>query len=180
MSVERLEIAFFHLVKNAIIKDGDNMKKTILFISVLLLCVACSQTQQNSQFTMYEEIKNDLKNQQNFDKDFPFRIQLIFNQLDQKYRYDIIIDQPQINMYNIMALAYAQETDEQSCPVIGLFDQEPYHLHKNYVNKAEHFYKGIQLSGECEMKRTVKVYISYYINEEKTEKKVKYIEVSPS
>lgn len=83
MSVERLEIAFFHLVKNAIIKDGDNMKKTILFISVLLLCVACNQTQQNSQFTMYEEIKNDLKNQQNFDKDFPFRIQIVFNQLDQ-------------------------------------------------------------------------------------------------
>lgn len=153
------------------------MKKLILLICFLMLCSACQQTEYDSQFDVYQKIKENLIQCQDFDKEYPFQIQLIFNKLKQKYRYDLIIDQPQIDMYEIQALAYANEDDKQTCPAIGIFDDEPFHLKINYINKAENFYKGIQLSGECDNMQNVKVYVSYYTNESKTKKEIKYIEV---
>ncbi|WP_028043763.1 hypothetical protein [Candidatus Stoquefichus massiliensis] len=153
------------------------MKKLILLICLLALCSACQQTEQYSEFDVYQEMKDNLIKCHDFDNEYPFHIQLVFNKLEQKYRYDLIIDQPQVDMYDIQALAYANEDDKQTCPVIGIFDDEPFHLKRNYINKAENFYKGIQLSGECDEMENVKVYVSYYTDESKTKKETKYIEV---
>lgn len=153
------------------------MKKLILLICILAMCTACQQTEHYSQFDVYQNIKDNLIKRHEFNQDYPFHIQLIFNKLEQKYRYDLIINQPQIDMYDIQALAYAQENDQQTCPAIGIFDEKPFHLKKNYINKSENYYKGIQLSGECDTIVNIKVYISYYTNQEKMQQEIQYIEV---
>ncbi len=112
-----------------------------------------------------------------FVDDYPFDVAVVFNEIDDYYRYDVIIDEAQENMFDITAMAYCNEGENNSCPVIGLFDDDPYHLIPNVVDKENHYYKGIQLSGNCDEKSTVKVYISYYLDEEETDFQEYYVEV---
>ena len=155
------------------------MKKLLLCIVILLVCVACQSSSSEGQFENYYQIKEKLVSHQNFDDEYPFHIQVIFNMIDDSYRYDVIIDQPEVDMYYIEAMAYAKEDDQSMCPVLGIVDDSISHLKVNEVDKSQHYYKGIQLSGQCLEIQTVKVYMSYYLNEEKTEKVEKYIEVKP-
>ncbi|MBS5113495.1 MAG: hypothetical protein KHZ15_12540 [Coprobacillus cateniformis] len=153
------------------------MKKIIWLMVTLLFCVSCTQSQIDPRFEEYQQIKAHLITKKSFDQDFDFQIRVIFNQMDKGYRYDVLIDHAQVDMYDIQAMAYAGESDKKMCPVIGLFDDEPYHLKVGLVDKENHFYKGIQLSGECSSKKSIKVYISYYQDEQKSKKVIKYIEV---
>ncbi len=141
------------------------MKKIIWLMVTLLFCVSCTQSQIDPRFEEYQQIKDHLITKKSFDQDFDFQIRVIFNQMDKGYRYDVLIDHAQVDMYDIQAMAYAGESDKKMCPVIGLVDKE------------NHFYKGIQLSGECSSKKSIKVYISYYQDEQKSKKVIKYIEV---
>ena len=95
------------------------------------------------------------------------------------YRYDVIIDQPEVDMYYIEAMAYASEDNQKMCPVLGIVDESISHLKVHHVDKSKHFYKGVQLSGQTTQVQSVKLYVSYYLNEEKTERVEKYIEVKP-
>lgn len=154
------------------------MKKTILLLLSLIFCFACTKSnQEDRQFELYNQLKKELIVHENMDKDIPCRISVVFNPLDNEYRYDIVIDQVQEDMYNIVALAYANEDSEQMCPTIGVFDEDTYSLKVNYINKSEGFYKGIQLSGKCAQKQTIKLYISYFTDEQKQKSIEKYIEV---
>ncbi|MCD8027324.1 MAG: hypothetical protein LUF02_01375 [Erysipelotrichaceae bacterium] len=154
------------------------MKKLILILSILLLS-ACSTTSNEAGYDSYYEIKNNLINQVELSDDYPFSICVVFNELDDYYRYDVVIDDAQVNIYDITAMAYCNE-DDTTCPVIGLFDEEPYHLIPNVVDKENNYYKGIQLSGTCEKIENIKVYISYYLDEGETEFQEYYIEVQNS
>ena len=103
------------------------MRKTILLLLFLVFCSACAaSTQEDKQFELYNQLKKELIVREDMDKDIPCRISVIFNPLDNEYRYDIVIDQVQENMYDIMAVAYAHEDDQQICPTIGIFDEDTY------------------------------------------------------
>ena len=56
------------------------------------------------------------------------------------------------------------------------FDDDLFHLKKDYVNKEEGYYKGIQLSGVSSMREEIKLYVSYY--DEKNDKIELFLEVS--
>ena len=155
------------------------MRKTILLLLFLVFCSACAaSTQEDKQFELYNQLKKELIVREDMDKDIPCRIYVIFNPLDNEYRYDIVIDQVQENMYDIMAVAYAHEDDQQICPTIGIFDEDTYSLKVNYINKSEGFYKGIQLSGKCSQKQTIKLYLRYFTDEKREKSVEKYIEVN--
>ena len=53
-----------------------------------------------------------------------------------------------------------------------------YSLKVNYINKSEGFYKGIQLSGKCSQKQTIKLYLRYFTDEKREKSVEKYIEVN--
>lgn len=140
-------------------------------------CSSSQSKEENKQFQVYEDIKQNLIDQQEFDSHYPFDVTLTYNQIDHEYRYDVIIKNPQEDMYQVIALVYAYETSDRICPTLGLFDEESFHLKKGYVNKSEGFYKGIQLSGTTNEKKAIKLYISYFQDEQKQKRVEKYIEV---
>ena len=153
------------------------MKKIWIGMMILLLCVACQSSSSDEQFQDYYQIKEQLITQHDFDKDYPFCVRVVFNRIEDVYRYDLIIDQPQVDMYYIEAMAYAHEDDQKMCPVLGIVDDSISHMKVDYIDKSQHFYKGVQLSGETEKIQDVKIYVCYYLDKEKTQKAEKYIEV---
>lgn len=148
----------------------------LLIITMLFGCIS-PKSQEDLQFDRYEEIYERLMNQKIFEETDDFVVRLIFNQLDNEYRYDLIIDDPKNVMYDITAMCYVDENSDKMLPNIGIFDTKAYHLKKNHVDKARGFYKGIQLSGKSLKKDSLKLYIHYYLDEEKKNDKEMFIEV---
>lgn len=89
------------------------MKKIIWLMVTLLFCVSCTQSQIDPRFEEYQQIKAHLITKKSFDQDFDFQIRVIFNQMDKGYRYDVLIDHAQVDMYDIQAMAYAGESDKK-------------------------------------------------------------------
>lgn len=136
-----------------------------------------SRTQEDLQFEKYEEIQERLSQCHEFEETDDFHTTLIYNQLENEYRYDLIIDNPQNIMYDITAMCFVDEDSDQMLPNIGIFDKKSYHLKKDHISKSEGFYKGIQLSGTAHTKGNVKLYIHYYLDEAKKNEKEMFIEV---
>lgn len=156
------------------------MKKILtLFLSVFLLigCTTQKTKEDNQQFDSYNKIKQNLIQRRQFDSDAAFDVILLYNMIDEGYRYDIFIKNPQDDMYNVLALCLANETAEQICPTIGIFDEESYNLKVGYINKQQGFYKGIQLSGTTSSKQDIKLYVKYFQDEQKQKAVEKFIEV---
>ncbi|MCD7808315.1 MAG: hypothetical protein LUH02_03155, partial [Erysipelotrichaceae bacterium] len=102
--------------------------KKLMVILCLLLLTACTN---DTSYDIYYEMKDNLMSQTIFADDYPFDVAVVFNEMDDYYRYDVIVDEAQENMFDITAMAYCNEGDNNSCPVIGLFDDDPYHLIPN-------------------------------------------------
>ena len=151
----------------------------ILAISFIMLC-ACQPKSEHITYDEYLNIKKELELCQTFDQDVDFKVTLIFNPMNDKYRYDVLVDNPTCDMYDITAVAYAGEDDNEICPNIGLFDISKYHLINDFIDKENGFYKGINLSGMCDEMTNVKLYISYYLESDYKTKVEKYIEVFAS
>ena len=146
---------------------------------IFFLLVGCqAQTKdEDKQFSEYKKIKTNLIQQTHFDDEFPFSIQVVYNELDDGYRYDVVINQVQEDIYDLNVVAYTDESDEQMCPTIGLFDEEQYNLKVDFVDKANGFYKGVRISGTTTQIQNVKVYVQYYTDESLKNSVEKYIEV---
>lgn len=171
---------FYHMKKHVIICPGDYMRRLGLCILIGLLLVGCStnQTLESQQFNRYDEIIDKVENQQAFQTSYQYHVSLVYNLIEKQYRYDVIIDQPQIDMYDIQVLCYINDSDD-ILPSLGIFDEDQYHLKQKYVNKDNGFYKGIHLSGYSPKKQSIKLYIAYYKDEKKTKRIENYIEVHP-
>ncbi|MFR7591439.1 MAG: hypothetical protein ACLUVC_08355 [Longibaculum sp.] len=154
------------------------MKKIALLFLMLCLCFGCQSQNNNSQLDIYQQIVDHLQQKQEFDSSYPCQIEVIFNPIEDYFRYDVIIHQATKDMYNIKAVAYVDNSLDESYPSLGVFDEEEYHLKVDYVDKTHNYYKGVQLSGTCQKEETVKLYLSYYADEQKTKQIEKYIEVN--
>ncbi len=153
------------------------MKKLmILLFSAFLLC-SCQQKEEFISYDEYLNIRSELEKCKSFDTNYDFKVSLIYNPINDQYRYDIIIDYPSRDMYDITAVAYADENDDEVCPNIGIFDINKYHLINDYIDKDKGFYKGVNLSGMCNEVGSVKLYVSYYLEDDYKTKVEKYIEV---
>lgn len=158
-------------------KKGDFMKKYLILCLLCLILIGCHHELSDNNMNKYSEIKNTLTKCKDFDKDFPFQVSVVYNEIQGQWRYDLIIDQPVVSMYNITAISYSQYQTDEISPNIGIFDEIKYHLVPDYVNKENGYYKGIQLSGIVSQKSNVYVYISYYTDQNYQNKIEKYIEV---
>ena len=84
------------------------MKRYLFIIVGLLFLVGCSTKEENEKYA-YLEYKNDLESQDVYDEedslDFDTYFNIIRNKDDnEKVDYSIVIDKPEINMYNVKAL----------------------------------------------------------------------------
>lgn len=134
---------------------GDNMKKLfILILSIVMLSGCTKDTTVNEQdsLTKYESYLNTLIEQDRYVQDsYYYDIYAILNKLeDGTTRYDIIIENPQVAMYNIeilVAESTAKRSDMVIYPCIGIFDEESYTLIPNQSNTSEGYIEAICLSG---------------------------------
>ena len=131
------------------------MKKIfILILSIIMLCGCSSDTAVNEQdsLTKYESYLNTLIEQDRYVQDsYYYDIYAILNKLDDgTTRYDIIIENPQVAMYNIeilVAESTAKRSDAIIYPCIGIFDEERYTLIPYQSNTSEGYIEAICLSG---------------------------------
>lgn len=132
------------------------MKKILLYLSLLLLVTGCQnnthqpeQEKYNSYLSYYQSILDsdiEMSSSQCYD------IALVVNKLDEEqYRYDVIIDNPRVAMYDIKALAVVNDLTiaidkENMMPSIGILDDSHYNMIPNQVDNEKNFVPGLDLS----------------------------------
>lgn len=148
------------------------MKRIVIFVFCIFLITGC-QTDIDMQKQYYEEYKEKL-NHEPVDSinNNECNVQFIVNQIkEDEYRYDIIIDDPKIAMYNIKAICKVKDSDDMNLPSIGLLEKETYSLVPNVVDKPNNIYKGINLSGICQNANPeIILYLTFYLESSKEAK----------
>ena len=100
------------------------MKRYLFIIVGLLFLVGCSTKEENEKYA-YLEYKNDSESQDVYDEedslDFDTYFNIIRNKDDnEKVDYSIVIDKPEINMYNVKALLVHDYMNEDAFPSVGI------------------------------------------------------------
>lgn len=150
--------------------------KLIIFLSVFMLLGCSTQKKEASyskkQYDEYVKYYKLLKKRKSFDTVCQdCSIQLITNKISStKTRYDIIINNPQLEMCKIKVLAFIDSNDK-NMPSIGLLEKDSFSLKPNYVDKKSGYYKGINLSGITPKKEfDVKIYLTYNTQDRQLER----------
>lgn len=151
------------------------MKKIIiLFISIIFL-VGCKSNDNidNDLYNCYQDYYHKLVTAKEFQDNLDeCSIKLIVNEVDNEYRYDIIIDEVKIEMNNIKVIAYIDK-DDKNIPSLGLLETNSFSLKPNFIDKSKGYYKGINLSGVTSKSDfVVKIYFTYENNEKNIERYV--------
>ncbi len=142
------------------------MKKFLLVILCLLM-TACATKNKDSNISdnalkKYKEDLSYVKKIKKFDHySDKMNIKLYYTEIDEGYRYEMVIDEPKQNMYNIEAISYSASCLDDYQPTIGYFDKETYSMIPGVVDKKKNIYKGITLSGRVKKKETLKVLIKF-------------------
>lgn len=157
------------------------MKKVILMVIISLLFSGCQvadkETLTDSQ---YNEYKNyiaiiDEQNQTQETSDF-FDVQVVVNATNKNnYRYDIVIDNPKVDMYEIKAIAKIQTEDGFTYPSIGILEEGIFSLLPNVIDKDNNIYKGINLSGiSSHQIQSIPLYVTYYTSTDSSAKRITF------
>ena len=159
------------------------MKKLLLVIMSLLILTGCSNENKEveiddkyyKQYQKYEEKLNEAKDFETEITDFSIR--LVVNETDQnEYRYDVIIDSPNVNMYYLQAISKVENDENSSLPTLGVLEENNFSLVPNVIDKEKGIYKGVNLSGITNKSEfNVYVYLTYYLSENDTKKVERYI-----
>ena len=128
----------------------------LLAVLLLLSITGCEKNRArqmdeekyNAYLTNYQSIldsEDKKSSSQNFD------IRLVQNQIGEKYRYDLLIDNPKIAMYGIKVLMIVDNTTrtidtDRMMPSLGILESAEYNLIPYQVDLSKNFYKGLNLS----------------------------------
>ena len=159
--------------------------KKIIFVIICILLTGCSNENivdddSNRLYEQYLEYEKKLVKQQDYQvTSDEFMIRLVVNKIDDNNnRYDIIIDNPKINMYHLQAIAKVSQDENESLPSLGILENDVFSLIPNLVDKANGIYKGVNLSGITkENKFDVLIYLTFYSDEECKKKEERYLKL---
>ena len=143
------------------------MRKIGLCLLLVLLC-ACQSDWQETENTIYDEMVERIENHTDYiDSSAYFSCRLVVSShADDQYQYDVIIDQPTLNMDDVRAIAIVEGEDSELFPSIGLEEGDTCYLYPGYIDQSAHYYEGIRLSGiSLQPIQDVKLYISF-VNEQ--------------
>lgn len=130
-------------------------KKIILFVVLSLALLGCSKGASDEEIKIqkYHSYYNEIINNEIFltTSSF-FDTEIVMTKLsDGQYKYEIIIDNPKVAMFNISALVVevgvSVNIDEQMLPEFGIFNNLSKNMIPNQVNLDNNYVKGIVLGG---------------------------------
>jgi uncharacterized protein YceK len=132
------------------------MRKLLLALFIMISFSACQSAEQKQKAAnlqkynaYYTAILNNDKFQSFSDL---FDITTVMNKLSEtEYRYDVIIDNPRVAMYDIEVLVIVNDKSlqisKEVMPSIGIFETGEYNLVPYQVNMKSGYSKGFGLSG---------------------------------
>ena len=137
------------------------MKKLVIILIVLSFLTACttsSSPDRDVRMDRYRNYFESISDQGNFSAfSFFYDIEVIMNRLgDGTYRYDIVITNPRVAMYDINVLAVENNmlfenslNENRMMPSIGIFEESTtgFHLVPFQVNVASGYFAGVSISG---------------------------------
>lgn len=131
------------------------MKKALLLLMSLILMSGCSNSAQLDQIKIdtYKSMYTDILNASDFKSSSEyFSIEASLNDLgDSSYRYDVIIDQAKVAMYDVDILVIVDDgslvISDKMMPSVGIFEDITYYMIPYQVNTAAHYVQGIALNG---------------------------------
>ncbi len=144
------------------------MKKTLTLMMVLILLSSCSNTatQDRLKIESYQTFYTDIFNASLFktNSDY-YSITVSLSDLgNSSYRYDVIIDEPKVAMYDVHILLIqdngALVISDTMMPSIGIFEDITYYMIPNQVNPETHYVKGFGLNG---LSSTVPVHLKMLV-----------------
>lgn len=132
------------------------MRKVVLVFILLSTLIGCNINNQDlrsqQQLSRYQAYYLSL-----FDNDRflsfsdAFDLDVVFTKLDQGYRYDIVIDNPKIAMYDIEIMVVENDTPferaDKMMPNLGIFEDLEVNLIPYQVHIDRGYMKGIVVSG---------------------------------
>ena len=140
-----------------------------------------NEEKYNAYLAYYQAIL-DYDNKQSQSNEFD--INLVINKLsDENYRYDVIIDNPKVAMYNIEVLmivddiAHAVRTDVMM-PSVGIFEDETYTMIPYQVDLEKNYVKGLDLSATGSEEAIHVSVMVQFTNKEKTRTTREYFALS--
>ena len=167
---------------NRLRKKVIKMKKIALILICCLVLIGCKNKDNNDNkfYRQYKEYENKIDNHNEFlNATNEFNIRLVVNKVeDKKYRYDVIIDTPTINMYHLQAIAKVAGDDNESLPTLGILEEDIFSLVPEVVDKANGIYKGVNLSGiTSKSEFSVLVYLTFSTDKQSNNKEERYIKL---
>ncbi|TFG81735.1 MAG: hypothetical protein E4G74_03730, partial [Erysipelotrichales bacterium] len=132
------------------------MRKICLALLILIAASACqsaTEKQYAANLQRYNAYYTAILNNDKFLGDSGnFDIEVVMNRLsDTEYRYDLIVDNPRIAMYNIEILVIESgkslEISDQIMPNVGIFEGDEYNMVPYQINLESGFSQGFDLSG---------------------------------
>lgn len=161
------------------------MKKLLILVMLMFFVTGCQVESSNEDITdqLYKEYKNyinSLETNTSFESQTDiFDTKVILNATNKgNYRYDIIIDNPKIEMYNIKVVACIEDGKNAVYPTLGLLETTTFSMIPGVVDKENNIYKGVNLSGvSSTRKATIKFYLTYTNSKEDSTIQERYIQV---
>ena len=132
------------------------MRKLLLMFMMIVFLVGCANNNESIdklKLENYAYIYQTITDNDTFDTVADhFDMQVVMSLIgDNEYRYDIIIDNPQVAMYDIKMMAVENNMDyslaDKMMPSIGIFDDEEYNMVPYQVETSLGFVKGMVISG---------------------------------
>lgn len=132
------------------------MRKLLLMFMVIVFLAGCANNNESIdklKLENYAYIYQTITDNDTFDTVADhFDMQVVMSLIgDNEYRYDIIIDNPQVAMYDIKMMAVENNIDyslaDKMMPSIGIFDDEEYNMVPYQVETSLGFVKGMVISG---------------------------------
>lgn len=127
---------------------SNSMKKIIVILLCLFTLVGC-QGASNSDLKLYNEMIEILSNADDFASSSKyFSTTFEVTSTSEGQRYYIVIDNPNIAMYDVSVIAFEEDADTENAfaPNAGIFDEE-INIVPNQINKDKGYVKGISISG---------------------------------
>lgn len=127
------------------------LNKIVTILCILILC-GCSLLPDKGKDAndRYFYLIDMLKEHENFsDSSRYFSINVEMAKIENGYRYYIIIDEPQLAMYDIEMIAIEKDVDytEKMAANIGIFEDTQYNMIPNQANVEDGYVKGLVASG---------------------------------
>jgi len=131
------------------------MKKTVVLALSLILLGACSNSAKQDQlkFETYTTMYTDLLNATGFktSSDYFTLSPSLTDVGGSVYRYDVIIDDPKVAMYDVEILLIQDDgslvISDTMMPSLGIFEDKTYYMIPFQVNTEANVVQGIDLNG---------------------------------